>query len=1355
MSLGILSDDDVERMSVCEIDKPNLSADHGCVYDPRMGVVNQNGACQTCLKDVWQCPGHFGHINLRVPVIIFYRTVMSMLRCFCMNCSRLMCSEESLLLNGVRGFDKVVNHISKQKMSFCDRCQTPHPEIRFSQVDNILSVHLKHKSNKSMKDLSVEDIKAVFDKIPVEDVKLLGVDTTMFHPRNLVLTKFPVLPMSCRPKMHTPDNTTSDHDLSTVTSEIIKLNNILASENPLSERYIKTAVHLRARIQSYCDNTKCVNFQNTNHKPNSGIKELLDKKDGIFRKHLMGKRCDETGRTVIGPDPTLKLTQVAVPRKMAELLTVPELVTPFNRERLTDIVNSNKAALVCKANGIKKIVSNALYTNRVHLNHGDKVRRKNGRIITVLNCKMELFPGDTVTRTNGEQLTVEPLQKREIQLELGDCVERFLQDGDIGLLNRQPTLHKNSMQAMHVVVKEGKTLRLNLSQTPGFNADFDGDEMNFSVCKSEIARSELINLSLSKNLILSSQSNKPMMGIVQDSLLGAYKMTKNVTRMDRGSFMDLLVKTDFSSYFDYTERLEQIRSVRKEKGLFTSPMLFGFIMPSDFCLTSDLLTIENGILINGCFKKDNLGCTSNSIIRLLALEYGTDTAARFIDNIQFLTNAWLEENGFSIGIDDCFIPEDRVEKIDDMITHSFKAAELASRTTDNPIIKEAKIHLSLNKISDAGKRFAADALKSDNNILATVESGSKGDYYNCTQISGVVGQQNVYGKRPAYTLDNNRRSLPHYPRQIPDNRRMYESRGFVANSFFKGLNPKESFFHAMSGREGMINTAMGTSESGYNQRKTVKINENLTVRYDGTVRGATNNIYQFAYGYSGFDPARVTLVNGEQHPCNVLRLANRANSNFRGDVSRPLTKNETDDLCKRAIPVPPIPAIIREAIVARHTAQLKNMLKDVRLCDRAKPFFVEELVRAYQTAVISPGEAVGIQAAQSIGEKQTQLTLNTFHTAGKLQQSGVARFLELLDVKKNVKVQTCTLHFKKAYTDPQQIRRDIATTLVGIVLEDVVEKVGVVNKSLCLWLSMKKLFSVRLTPSRIARVLREKTSGFVFIPKSTRIVVNCLDEIELSESFGNETAKELGKIFICGIPGITDIYLDYDNEEWSIVTTGSNLRKLLALQLFDHKRTYCNNVWEVFACLGLVAAKKMLFLEFQKNITGINPEHVQLLVDKMTFKGKPMPVNRYTMRTNDVGPLCKATFEESTDNLISAAVRTEVDTVSGVSASIICGNKIAMGTGCFDIVIDHRHLDGLPRDPSTSFRLRPSSKKETLCNNTNQFEFDESEFVNFDEEEEDEDEDYGADEEDMEDMEDDDMLDEDDDDDCSVYAGNF
>jgi DNA-directed RNA polymerase beta' subunit len=220
----------------------------------------------------------------------------------------------------------------------------------------------------------------------------------------------------------------------------------------------------------------------------TGIKERITKKTGHVRQNLMGKRGDKTGRTVVGPDATLKLNEVAIPKEMANILTIPEYVTPFNIETLSELVNTpGKASVVIRKNGIRISVATATIKRGTLLNHGDIVERKetqngNKEIVTkkyVTNCKMELKKGDIITRpiNDGESFKIIPLifpEKKIIKLEIGDKVERYLKDGDYILLNRQPTLHRNSMQGMKVVIKPGRTIRLNLAIVTGYNMDFDG-----------------------------------------------------------------------------------------------------------------------------------------------------------------------------------------------------------------------------------------------------------------------------------------------------------------------------------------------------------------------------------------------------------------------------------------------------------------------------------------------------------------------------------------------------------------------------------------------------------------------------------------------------------------------------------------------------------------------------------------------------------------------------------------------------------------------------------------------------------------------------------------------------------------
>lgn len=261
-------------------------------------------------------------------------------------------------------------------------------------------------------------------------------------------------------------------------------------------------------------------------------------------------------------------------------------------------------------------------------------------------------------------------------------------------------------------------------------------------------------------------------------------------------------------------------------------------------------------------------------------EYGADAAAKFIDGIQFITNNWLLISGFSVGVEDCLIQgKNKEEEIKDEIQKCFIEAEGIKTTTSHPIIRELRISAVLNKAKDIGLRIAKDALDQNNNFLSTVNSGSKGDFFNIAQITGLLGQQNLKGQRVVYSLNHGKRSLPHYPfGELPVDIE-YESRGFIASSFIKGLNPKQFYFHAMSGREGICDTAMGTATSGYMQRRIVKLTEDIKTQYDGTVRDSIGKTYQLSYGGDGLDPVNTVKVNGSHEVCDVSRIVARLNMN--------------------------------------------------------------------------------------------------------------------------------------------------------------------------------------------------------------------------------------------------------------------------------------------------------------------------------------------------------------------------------------------------------------------------------------------------------------------------------------------
>lgn len=1312
IQFGIQSDRDIMNRSVCVIDKPTLTIEPGSVYDPKLGCVENNAKCETCKENVWKCTGHFGHINLNVPIILFYKQVISMLKIFCFKCHRLLCTKDELELQGVKGYDKILLHLST-KISFCGHCKSPHPEIKYEPNENVITAVYKFKNTTETSILKPEAVKMIFDNIPYQDVVILCVNPTMFHPKNLVLTKFPVIPTCCRPRMVTADNI-SDDDLSISLVDIIKANNLLHKDTTNE----KARSILKFKTLTYCDNSRGKAVHNTNHKPMTGIKERITKKTGHVRQNLMGKRCDKTARTVVGPDPTLRLNEVAVPEEIANLLTMPEYVTPLSHAKLTELVNTpGKASVVIRKNGTRISVPAATVKLGTYLNHGDQIVR-NGNVITVTDCKMEIKACDVITRplhsrdssgtkTDTKKIPTILPQMKKITLEIGDKVERFIRDGDFVLLNRQPTLHRNSMQGMKVIVKKGRTIRVNLAIVTGFNMDFDGDEGNMFVEETMEAMAELEYNSNAIYNILSAQSNKPEMVIVQDSLLGAYKMTEKVQYIPKAHFMKCIMHIDH--HYDYLERLKQIRSIRNEADdVYSTHALFGFIFPQDFHIDYPNLKIQHGVVTSGFFDKSTLKGTKGSLIRVLCMEYGVNITAGFIDNIQFLTNGWLELNPFSVGIQDCVIGDPRKkEEIKNITQKYFLEAVNVSKSTDHPQIREARVNCSLNKAKDIGLKIAKETLKPDNNFISTVTSGSKGDYFNIAQITGLLGQQNINGHRPAPTLSNKKRTLIHYPEVIiNDPARKYRSRGFVASSFIEGMHPDEMFFHAMTGREGMTKTAMGTATSGYIQRSIVKINEDLKVEYDGTIRDAKKNIYQFAFGNHGFDPSKVNINEDkkEVYPVNIERLATKLNkgcdpNNDRTDEANVLTEEEIEDIVEGCSWRSNIPEVMYDQMKRNQENVLRRELNKIRLVPDKYEEFKKYIITKYHTCKATPGECVGIIGAQSIGERQTQTTLNTFHTSGKLQQSGVGRLEEILNMSKKIKIKTCTVYFKTKYETSDALRRSIGCSIIGLHFEDLYKdkpKIEMIGTSTMFEFNLdpKIMFNNRLTTSKIADAINaqedEIFSKCQYSIGPTSITITFMT----AQKSSSEIHSVLNKVLVCGMNGVTAIHLDYSDGEWFVVTEGSNLKKMLSHPLIDNKRLYCNDFWEVYECLGISAVRQMLFDDLKKVVGGVNTLHIQLLVDKMTYRGKPCSLTRYTMRNNDVGPLSKATFEESTDILLAASMKTEIENNSGVSAAIISGNQPKAGTGFMGLLVDYEKItaeevEGYDEEDEDVHRIRP------------------------------------------------------------------
>lgn len=836
---GVMSPEDIIRMSVVEVQSNKLGS-MGMpysVYDPRMGPMQSGISCVTCGMEIKDCPGHFGHIRLNTRIIhpLFYKHVLSFLKCFCFTCSRLLVTKEHLELWGLlklhdsNRMERVLEKLTKMRM--CAHCGLLQPQYIFSATENQFAAVHKTPDGPERLYLSVLDIQSIFDTILDDDVRLLGIRPERMKPSSLLLSVLPVIPPRSRPFIVTA-HAMCDDDMTIQLCEIIKLNNYLMDESLTETKRAKYIQSLQFRIKTLFDNSKG-NAKHTNSRQLKGIKERLTGKDGLIRMNLLGKRCNQTARTVIGPDPTLRVNEIAIPPYIADTLSYPERVTTFNREWLTQLVKSGQADTVIRKE------------RRFYLKYAD-----------------------------------------DFQLQLGDVVERKVRDGDLLLLNRQPTLHLSSMLAMKVIRRPGKTIRMNLAITGTFNGDFDGDEMNLHIPASETTRAELQTLSTPQANLIDAQASKPILSIVQDCLLGSFLLTKTNETFSKATFQHIFMSIE---HVDYLETLNHIQAVHTQTNsdlpLYSGKSLFSMLLPRDFHYTSKnnavaddpVVRIQAGVLLTGAINKKNLGGTQHSIQRLLYKEYGEQVALDFVNNVQWLANAYLLHRGFTIGIGDCIAT--RTDEIQTVIARSFAEAEAVEATSRNPLIRESKVTLALGKAKDIGMKIAKDAFSTDNNFLDTVQSGSKGGYFNIAQITGLLGQQSVSGARVQPHLNQGRRTMPHYPMEC-EKHLEYEAKGFISNSFFHGLSPNDFWVHAMSGRVGILDTAMKTASSGYTQRKMVKVMEDLQVKYDHSIRNSMGSIVQFAYGTDHYSGSHTILEDGQPTAIDVERLANQLNTLF-------------------------------------------------------------------------------------------------------------------------------------------------------------------------------------------------------------------------------------------------------------------------------------------------------------------------------------------------------------------------------------------------------------------------------------------------------------------------------------------
>ncbi|KAF2236298.1 beta and beta-prime subunits of DNA dependent RNA-polymerase [Viridothelium virens] len=818
-----------------------------------------------------------------------------------------------------------------------------------------------------------------------------------------------------------------------------------------------------------------------------GIKQKLEKKEGLFRMNMMGKRVNFAARSVISPDPNIQTNEIGVPLVFARKLTYAEPVTDHNFAELKEAVMNgpNKWPGAVAVEDEKGLVMNLRYKNI-------EARQ------AIANQLMSTGP-----RSNGAR------PKK---------VHRHIANGDMVIMNRQPTLHKPSMMAHRVrVLPREKTIRMHYANCNTYNADFDGDEMNMHFPQNEIAQAEALLIADTDHQYLSATAGKPLRGLIQDHISISVRLTRKDTIFDKEKYFQLLNTALRPEDCQATGGRIAILppAFLKPKPMWTGkqvistilknvirPNIPGINLESKSQLSADQwgpnseeskVLFLDGQLLMGILDKKQIGPSSGGFINTVYEAYGHTAASRLLSVLGRLLTRMLNTHANSCGMEDLvFTPSGEArrkellkgaDEVGLKVASKYVSLENKDIKDDDPVLlrrleevlRDDGKQMGLDQITNSStKNLSSDITKNclpsglikpfpRNHMQSMTSSGAKGSGVNANLISCNLGQQVLEGRRVPVMISG--KTLPCFKPFETSIR----AGGYIVDRFLTGLRPQETFFHAMAGREGLIDTAVKTASSGYLQRCVIKGMEGLKVEYDTSVRDADGSIVQFLYGEDGLDIVKVPYLYDFKFTANNFmavfeQLGYRDNIQyFKNDEAADYNKAAIKKVRKTGNVAAMDPVLakynpgrwagstsekfyneIRAYIESNNDKLIRDKKKGITgTVSKASLTGVCDL--KYLRSTIEPGEPVGIVAGQSIGEPSTQMTLNTFHLAGHSAKNvtlGIPRLRELLmTASASIKTPTMTMHMAAGHSSADA--DEIAKSISKVALSDVIDTVKV------------------------------------------------------------------------------------------------------------------------------------------------------------------------------------------------------------------------------------------------------------------------------------------------------------------------
>ncbi|KAH9661159.1 DNA-directed RNA polymerase III subunit 1 [Citrus sinensis] len=1264
IQFSMMSDSEIMKAAEVQVYKGQYYSSNrvpieGGLLDPRMGPANKSCTCATCHGGFSNCPGHYGYLTLALPVynVGYLSTILDILKCICMVKKAVavlgIIHDRSKVTESLQEFASAITHTKESKAAV----------------------------NVATYILNPVNVLFLFKRMTDTDCEVLYLSE---RPEKLIITNIAVPPIAIRPSVIMDGSQSNENDITERLKRIIQTNASLQQELVEANSAFKSLAGwetLQVEVAQYINSdVRGVPFSMQVARPLSGFVQRLKGKQGRFRGNLSGKRVEYTGRTVISPDPNLKITEVAIPIRMARILTYPERVSDHNIEKLRQ----------CIQNGPDK------------------------------------YPGARMIRYPD--------------------VDRHLEDGDVVLFNRQPSLHRMSIMCHRARIMPWRTLRFNESVCNPYNADFDGDEMNMHVPQTEEARTEALLLMGVQNNLCTPKNGEILVASTQDFLTSSFLITRKDTFYDRAAFSLMCCYMG-----DGMDRVDlPTPAILKPVELWTGKQLFSVLIRphanmrvyvnltvkektysnklirtegdeeiriETMCPNDGFVYFRNSELISGQLGKATLGNgNKDGLYSVLLRDYGAHATSGCMNRLAKLSARWIGNHGFSIGIDDVQPKKELSDKKGKLISENYEVCNVKIKEYNEGKLQlkpgcdaaqtlEAVITDILNRIREDAGKACMGSLPWRNSPLIMSQCGSKGSPINISQMVACVGQQSVGGRRaPNGFID---RSLPHFPRKAKEP----AAKGFVANSFYSGLSATEFFFHTMGGREGLVDTAVKTADTGYMSRRLIKALEDLSIQYDNSVRNAGGCIVQFLYGDDGMDPANMEGKSGE--PLNFDRLLMKVKATCPPAGQRYLSPQQVSEIVEKQLA-----AYGKESCSEAFLNSLRKFfegqqdkldkkikfVEDIGWDDKSQileevthktsgitekqlEVFIQTCFSRYHVKRVEAGTAIGAIGAQSIditqgvprikeiinGAKRistpiitAELECNDNENAARVVKGRIEKTL-LGQVAKSIKiVMTSRLASIVIALDMETIQDAHLCINADIVKESIVQtpKIKLKQQHIKV-LDFRKLeifppvdkskihFELYSLKNVLPMVIVKNTRSYfvVFVSKGIKTV----ERVVIAEK-----EKEKRKVKENG-----------EKKKYRLLVEGTGLQAVMGAEGIDGCKTKSNHIFEVQQTLGIEAARICIIDEINETMKAhgmsIDKRHMMLLADLMTFRGEVLGITRFGIQKMDKSVLMLASFEKTADHLFNASVNGRDDRIEGVSECIIMGIPMPLGTGILKI----------------------------------------------------------------------------------------